>query len=721
MYLKSLSIKNFRKFNGGENVVEFVQSLSSKKIDSANRIAGSTTLIVGKNNSGKTSISAALNLILNNKNLMGHDFNYRYLKEFIERYSQDSSFKETPILEFKLIVSVDFSNASEDVSTKNISEFITIDTVEDELDVSLIIRYEVLEQYEFLLKVKKIIKNKDDLGGEKVVLRKFIELIGKTKFSSNYYDENNNRKTGTIKVGDLIDYKEISANRKQTDDSLSAIFNKIVKYRYGLPSQEENREKLELKISNINNDITGQVGDTHEKSVNDVLGGIVSNEKVGVNLRSDLDFESLLKNLIRYEFFESGEVVPQSNFGLGYSSLMSILGEIIDYVEQYSDEDMPSKVNLICIEEPETYMHPQMQELFIKYINDAISILLGKTSKKINSQLIITTHSSHILNSKIHHSNSFNNINYLASMNGFSHIVKLSDSIIKEGSITVPEDKNKDEKVKENDLKFLKKHIKYKVSELFFSDAVIFVEGVTEETLLNYYIDSIANLNKNYISIFNINGAHAHIYYPLIKILKVPCLVITDLDIKRSDEEKFIVVDVGGKNKKIPIYTQVSSLASRKTTNQVLNTFSIKANETLESVVNYYEDENLKIVFQKDSIEGFYASSFEEAFILSNYSNQILNSVLESVKPEIYNDIVGPEKNNSLLMSSSYELQKKLSNDKSNFANSMLYEMAISEEINHPVLPKYIVDGLNWLGVMIAPPGINPELIDLSAVNPEVV
>ena len=58
-------------------------------------------------------------------------------------------------------------------------------------------------------------------------------------------------------------------------------------------------------------------------------------------------------------------------------------------------------------------MHSQMQELFIKHINDAIEYLLMDKQKEINSQLIITTHSSHILNSKIHSGDSFNNISYI--------------------------------------------------------------------------------------------------------------------------------------------------------------------------------------------------------------------------------------------------------------------------------------------------------------------
>src|SRR5699024_4865386 len=148
-----------------------------------------------------------------------------------------------------------------------------------------------------------------------------------------------------------------------------------------------------------------------------------------------------------------------------------------------------------------------------------------------NSQLMITTHSSHILNSKIHSANSFNNINYIASTNDHVDVVPLCNEKIKPNN----ENSNNPEK----DLEFLKKHITYKASELFFSDAIIFVEGITEETLLRYYIDHhTTDLNKYYISIFNIDGAYGHVYRELIKTLQVPTLVITDLDIKRSKEEK---------------------------------------------------------------------------------------------------------------------------------------------------------------------------------------
>ncbi|WP_321150988.1 ATP-dependent nuclease, partial [Aeromonas jandaei] len=152
------------------------------------------------------------------------------------------------------------------------------------------------------------------------------------------------------------------------------------------------------------------------------------------------------------------------------------------YVDSYRKDSHNSAINLLFIEEPEAFMHPQMQEFFINRIDNAVQKALeianrsAEECKILNCQIAITTHSSHIVNSKIHSSNSFNNINYLNIIDKSANVITLNDDAISDGL----GDNSKD-------LKFIKKHIKYKVSELFFSDAIIFVEGATEETLLRFY------------------------------------------------------------------------------------------------------------------------------------------------------------------------------------------------------------------------------------------
>lgn len=458
--------------------------------------------------------------------------------------------------------------------------------------------------------------------------------------------------------------------------SLSKAFSRIIEYRYKALFEDE-VNNINFQIDSINKDLTKLIESKHTKDINKALEEIESREKLQVLLKADLTFRKLMNNLIKYEYVEQNMNIPESQFGLGYTKLMMIIANLIEYMEKYPEDSFNSKVNLISIEEPETFMHPQMQELFIKNINDTIAALLKSKNKNVNSQLIITTHSSHILNSKIHSGNTFNNINYITIRENYSNVVNLHDDII------IPKNEPRNIQERENDLKFLKKHIKYKVSELFFSDAVILVEGITEETLLKYFIDKNQYLNKYYISIFNIDGAHGLVYHNLIKLLKVPSLIITDLDIKRSEDEK-------------NTFKQISNLKDRLTTNKTIKKYN-SDNEKLNSIPDHFEVENMYIAFQT-KVNGYYPTSFEEAFILTNYNNELLNSVLLKVKPNIYKDIIKQDKSFNSIKENSYKLQNKLTKCKSDFANELLYKIITKgEQIEIPSLPKYIKDGIEWL------------------------
>ncbi|MFH2049371.1 MAG: AAA family ATPase, partial [bacterium] len=493
-------------------------------------------------------------------------------------------------------------------------------------------------------------------------------------------------------ISDLLKITIINANKIIDDKSLSETFNRIIKFRYKLENKPNVKDAVASEIDKINETIMTSISGPHTSSINTALSKIESSDRLEVNLRPDLTFEQILTNGIKYEYKEGKFHIPEGQFGLGYSNLMTIIGELIEYIEKYPKQECHSQINLICIEEPEAFMHSQMQELFIKHINDAISYLLKDKQKEINSQLIITTHSSHILNSKIHSGNSFDNISYITIVDNLSNVVNLNDRNVMEGNpasdasagTETTNDKETRKKKLADDLKFLKKHIKYKVSELFFSDAVIFVEGITEETLLSYYIDQNKELNRYYISVFNINGAHGLVYHPLIKLLKVPTLIITDLDIKRADEEK-------------DNCTQVIDLTGRATTNKTIVKYNPDKAE-LGNLKMYFEDENIYVVFQREAVEGYYATSFEEAFILCNNKNELLNKVLSSLKPKLYGDVVGDDRDKEKLKHASYQMQSKLSKSKSDFSNEILYEIVVSDDLGSiPELPKYITDGLRWL------------------------
>ncbi|BBM39839.1 hypothetical protein JCM16776_0030 [Leptotrichia shahii] len=429
------------------------------------------------------------------------------------------------------------------------------------------------------------------------------------------------------------------------------------------------------------------IGQTN--NINDTLSSVISQDNLKIFLNSDLSLDKALNDLVNYQYLDKEIPIPENQFGLGYTNLVMIIANLIDYIDKYEGDMSNSKINLICIEEPETYMHPQMQELFIKYINDAINKLLSKEDKKnLNSQLVISTHSSHILNSKIHSGDGFDNINYVTFKNNESRII-----ILKDEKITP---KNLETNKKMEHLKFIKKHIKFKVSELFFSDAVILVEGDTEYNLLPLYIDENEYLKQKYITIFNIGGAYGHLYKELFELIELPVLIITDLDIKREKIE--------GKNgKKKNDISQIEKIEENmQSTNTTLKFFN-KNNEMIVNIIKeeYIKNKNIIVCYQNKIYE-YYPTSFEEAFILTNFDNKILNKVLKNILQRTYSRIVKNDYENN--KKNSYEWQFRIgeNNKKTELANELFYHIVTTNKNNKiPELPEYIKKGLDQLDKLL--------------------
>jgi predicted ATP-dependent endonuclease of OLD family len=79
--------------------------------------------------------------------------------------------------------------------------------------------------------------------------------------------------------------------------------------------------------------------------------------------------------------------------------------------------------------------------------------------------------------------------------------------------------------------KFATRYIKSTHCDLFFADAVILVEGSAERMLLPHFIrHKFPKLDQSYISLLEIGGSHAHRLKPLLETLGLLSLVITDLD-----------------------------------------------------------------------------------------------------------------------------------------------------------------------------------------------
>jgi hypothetical protein len=89
------------------------------------------------------------------------------------------------------------------------------------------------------------------------------------------------------------------------------------------------------------------------------------------------------------------------------------------------------------------------------------------------------------------------------------------------------------------DKEFLHKYLTLTRADLFFADKAILIEGTTERIFIPAAIAKFddadrkaggSSLASQYVSIMEVGGAYAHIFYPFLDFLGIQTLVITDLD-----------------------------------------------------------------------------------------------------------------------------------------------------------------------------------------------
>ena len=753
MYLKSLSIKNYRKYGKDFQTINFAHSKWPKKSNNKDAktkinkteeyISKNSSLIVGKNNSGKSTIVKLLTTLQNTKagsrNVFKYtDFNLDILAEWYQTNINKKSKKEIrsidqskfPKLEFQLVLGIDDGNdlisSFEDILI--LSGIKTIKTQEtkktrktrktrktDEIsEVTINVKYEVTDAQSFseeLVNLKTTYSERADQQNKEfsnyrkeLQYRQYLALFSSNYFILNFYPKGRDEPAKEFSLASLLKVDTIEANTVKNDNILSQAYNKIVSTYV-----KNNDMKV---INTLVNDINYKVKDMVDTNIKNILQGAVSSiestKNLKMNLHPDITLEKIFANSIIYEYQEGNNNIPESQFGMGYTNLMVIIAKIVDYIELYSEKDINGSVNILCIEEPESFMHPQMQELFIKNISKAIATLLGKKQQLDTFQIIITTHSTHILNSKIQSGNTLNNISYLGRLDGNNIIRNISDTAI-------VSNRNIDKKTYE----YIKKYLRLEASDLFFADAVILVEGLSEETYLRYEIDNHHILKNHHVKIYRIDGAHSHKFIKLLELLGVKTIIFTDLDLKRNGNEKKVNIKNNDNSYIIP--PNISDLEKKyKTKKKFLSTNATiqyfikeklnKDNAKFNEINNWiFEnlgdkdelsiDYNNITLYSQGKINGYYATSFEEAIILTNavdkekegYKKSLIK-LLRYVHPKMFKNI----NENDNIAEKSYMYQVKLSDGKSKFSTGIVY-LSVTDKKFKLKLPKYIESGLNSL------------------------
>lgn len=480
--------------------------------------------------------------------------------------------------------------------------------------------------------------------------------------------------------------------------------NKLLRdYYERILNPEDYPEADDLKVlgqqQNLENDFTKRLNDQFEAPFEELKSmgypGIGGNPTVEISAQISGTDALQKSSSVRYRFDKKDEeFLPESYLGLGYQNLIYLTFRLLEFRDKWmrvgksassgdNVEEQIEPIHLVLLEEPEVNLHAQVQRVFVSKAYDTLRNhpdLRDKNTKKDKSeyqtQLVISTHSSHIINDI-----DFKNLRYFRrndenTSNAMDHTTIANMSELFANA--------KDE------LLFVSKHLKLTHCDIFFADGVIFVEGQAERLLVPEFIsNSFPDLSNRYISVLEVNGAHTHKYKALVEKLGVTTLVLTDLD----------SVDNNGKS----CFPQRNS--DQKSNNDTLKIWHPQK-ETLDELVDLPKTEHMTtsegtplcVAFQKPtqiSEKEVLSRTFEDALILANFDQEYFQK-----KPKLETAKSAHEDGSKSLSESLYEYVQGLK--KGDFAFDCLFHLA-DKESNSFNPPEYMSDGLKWLADQLSP------------------
>jgi hypothetical protein len=328
----------------------------------------------------------------------------------------------------------------------------------------------------------------------------------------------------------------------------------------------------------------------------------------------------------------------------------------------------------VLVEEPEAHLHAQVQQVFIKKAYEVLRNHADlKDKNQFSTQLVISTHSSHIA-----HEIDFECLRYFKRMPATcidnapcAEVVNLSNTFGDDSDTA----------------KFAKRYLKTTHCDLFFADAAILVEGPAERMLVPHFIKyKYPELDRNYISLLEIGGSHAHRLRSLIETLGLLTLVITDLDSIAKETNGKVLPERGKEYRTgndtikswVPQKTSLDEALDASDDDKIKDDYVRAAYQT-EITLDYGGNEETVIPY-----------TFEDALVLSN---------LELFKDRTYDTglikKMAAGVNKPTISETCQALFDALS--KNSKKAEMALELLFTTELEELTPPKYIADGLDWV------------------------
>ncbi|RWK57571.1 ATP-dependent endonuclease [Mesorhizobium sp.] len=675
MRIQKVAIKNFRLLSDVSLILE-----------------ASETVIVGRNNSGKTSLSEVMRRLLDDGpvNFQLEDFSsacYRGFCAAVHAYlagqPEDEVRALLPAIELRLHCTYD-PNAPE---LGPLAPFV-VDLDPAVSEALIVLRYELKDGGIGALFDGLLDGSLDDASRKAFLVGLRERIPGNFALRIRAEDPNdptNFRQLQPAALRSLVKTGFINAQRG-LDDVSSRETDVLAKILEGLfvtassPTADAADRVIAEALATVVQGVQTQIDGNFGQQLQNLMPTLNSFGYPGLGgqeLQTEtiLDIRKLLSNFTRVRYAGYGGVMlPESYNGLGVRNLIFILLRIVEFHKAFKAEPKRPGVHLVFVEEPEAHLHPQMQEVFIKQLGKIAAQLAGAGEGAVPwpVQFVVSTHSSHIANAA-----GFESIRYFlgADVPGADAGIrqtKIKD--LREGLAGTPAPGRQ----------FLHQYLTLTRCDLFFADKAILVEGLSERLMLPVIIGKMealepaVKLSNQYLTIMEVGGAYAHLFFDLLDFLELHYLIVTDLD---------SVVAPGGIACAVHLGTASSNACLK-------NWFSDDDPYTLAGLNAKTDDDKTdgrgRIAYQIPEVAaGPCGRTFEDAFILAN--------------PVLFALAAGTLQEQELAA-------RALAADlkKSEFA----LKYAIQE--TGWVTPRYLADGIRWLAVDYVPP-VDPALAIVAA------
>jgi len=674
MKIDRISIRNFRRLEAVDIGIEECE-----------------TVFVGPNNSGKTSATAVFRCFMGQRSFRLHDFSVSKM-ENIDIFGHTGNSETLPKIGLDIWFRIDPN------SIEFGRAFDLLPNLSDDFErVGIRLTYQATnpgKMRDAFLAANPAVgdeppaKRLSEFLAEEGNLNRFFEITYACLEEGGGGAKDLDQQKGKSLLQSLIRVDFVDAQRNIDDEEgarsnrLSHAFARF--YRKNLEQPE-----VAIDAHNVINDNNRRLTQHYEQQFEGLMGvikglGIPSINDRDLKIVSSLSPEKALQGSTELLYVDTtrGHELPELYNGLGFKNLIFMAIQAKDFHSQWARTVQNRPLcQIIFIEEPEVHLHAQVQQTFIKNVWAVIEAsALSEGTNEHLPQLIVTTHSSHILDAA-----EFAKVRYFrrcllegedpaeVRVLNASKVHSLRD--FKPEAIAIEGQTASEEEA----LDFLKRYLRLTHCDLFFADAAVIVEGAVEKLLIPAMIDKVANrLNASYLTTLEIGGAYAHRFEGLLSFLHIPYLVITDLDSVSPDGRH-----PACRGDHPNALTSNASLKKLFGVNTVAELMALTADHKAHDQQGRY------ITFQQDIIVAenennirMRPRTLEEAFAYENFKllrekhldiGQTIPQDLGEAYGEIYEHIA----------SSNFK--------KTDFA------MAVLSSTKDWQVPNYIVEGLQWL------------------------